>query len=418
MHHKKLLLVSAILLCAWASKSLAQQVGDSKWEIKDPFTHKVFIENKGQFKLPGNNEPVLFAFDEGASGIYFTRKGITYRFTKITAKEKEESARSKEEEDKSEAQTDAVNMVWLGSNSNVQVVAEEQTPDYFSYGIKENGDVRNVNNINAYKKITYKNLYPGIDVEFIFHQGTGIEYSLILHSGADASLFKMKYSDGHTVSIQNGDVHISTLFGDIIDHAPKTFYSANKTSIVASHFTKQGNTVSFALSNYDHSQAITIDPWTITPTFSNSNRIWNVQTDATGNVYLYGGDSPLMLAKYTSGGALIWTYNTPWDSSSYWLGTMITDHSGNSYITSGSNGEVSKINSGGGLVWHNNPNGAFSPTYEYWHEALNCDQTQLVIGGMYGTGTPPGGWRGAMMLINMASGAVTTNKVVGSASGF
>src|SRR4029077_1830255 len=110
--------------------------------------------------------------------------------------------------------------------------------------------------------------------------------------------------------------------------------------------------------------------------------------------------------------------NSPWDSANYWLGTMITDKTGNSYITSGSNGEVSKISPAGALVWHNNPNGGFSPTYEYCHEALNCDQTQLIIGGMYGVGAPPGGWRGAMMLINMASGAVSSTQVVGYGSGF
>ena len=48
---------------------------------------KVFIENKGQFKTPaGQTGSILYAYDEGASKIYFTAKGIIYSFAKVTVK--------------------------------------------------------------------------------------------------------------------------------------------------------------------------------------------------------------------------------------------------------------------------------------------------------------------------------------------
>ena len=97
---------------------------------------------------------------------------------------------------------------------------------------------------------------------------------------------------------------------------------------------------------------------------------------------------------------------------------MVTDRKGNSYITSGSNGEIAMITPAGALNWSNNPNGALSPTYEYWHEALNCDQTQLMVSGMYGVGTPPNGWRGAIMNINLTNGSIANTKIVGGGSGF
>jgi len=425
MQVKRLFLLSSLTLLIGTFSGKGQNTDSRvKWTLKDATSQRVFVENRGQFTAPAkeNEAAILYAFDEGGQKIYFTTKGIIYSFTEKKLKNKKNantfSARSEEEEEAKgnlEVKSDLVTMTWLGANPNVSVEADDITPDYYSYTLKEkDGEWKNVNYIKAYKKLVYKNLYPGIDVVYTFHEGEGIEYSLILHPGADISLVKMKYSDNYEASIWNGKVNIVMSVGNIVDNTPETFYSSDKSDAIVSSFKKVDNTIMFELGDYDHSKEITIDPWTITPAFSNSNRIWNCQTDGSGNVYLYGGDSPLTLKKFTSGGTLIWTYNTPWDSSTYWLGTLVTDKAGNSYVTSGSNGEVSKVSSAGALVWHNNPNGGFGPVYEYWHEALNCDQTQLVIGGMYGAVSPS---QGAIMNINLTNGAIANKIIVGEMSG-
>jgi hypothetical protein len=418
--NKKLFILSFFVLVLSGSVALCQTANPAvKWSITDFGSHKVFVENKGQFKsLIPNGSNVLYAYDEGLGKIYFTKTGLIYCVTKRTPVEKDDDEKGSGDKDaiKVETKSDVVTMDWIGANTNADIVAEDKVPDYFNYSVKDtDGSYKGIDHVNAYKKLTYKNLYPGIDVEFVFHPNNGIEYSLLVHSGADVSKVQMKYSKGHHLFLAQGDVHISTSLGDIIDHAPSSFYTDNKTAI-ASSFVCNGNVVSFKTGIYDHTQPITVDPWTITPAFPNTNKIWNTQTDGTGNVYLYGGDSPLTLEKYTSTGTLIWTFPTAWDSANYWLGTMITDKAGNSYITSGANGEISKINTGGTQVWHNNPNGTISPLYEYWHESFNCSQTQLIVAGTYLTGGTSG--QGAIMNINMASGAISSQVIVGQKSGF
>ncbi len=341
---------------------------------------------------------------------------------KDSGKNEDNSIGEEEENEKNiETQTDVVNMEWEGCNVNCQIIAEDKTPDYFSYYNKEKGAEKNINHINGYKKITYVNLYPGIDVVYIFNPKGGVEYSLNIQKEADLSLVKMKYIGKHPSIDEMGDVHISTVFGDIIDHHPGLCTQIiNNNAITAWFKPLDENTVSFAVSsNYNKNYALIIDPWTITPSFPNSNKIWNCQTDAAGNVYLYGGDMPLVLRKYTSTNTLLWTYTTGWDSTTYWLGTLITDRAGNSYITSGANGEISKINTGGGLVWYNNPNGLFGPLYEYWHMAFNCDQSQLVISG---TELPSpfntAGFRGAIFNMNLTNGAIANQIYIGYPFGF
>jgi len=379
---------------------------------------KAFIENKGQFpymlNAKTNKEGILFAVDQGPTKIYFTKKGVTYNYIKPLKKNKKEIekgitthdewAESDNKDGKRRPyKQDEVSFTWENANPDVEVVAEDPNSSYYSYSFKENNENKNVNFIKGYKKIIYKNLYPNIDVEYTFHETEGIKYALILHPGADVSKIKMTYSDSVTLS-NNGDLHIPTLFGDIIDHAPETFYTDNTSLPINSKFILTGKTVGFALDPYDNTKSITIDPWVVSPTFNTSTAAWEVETDGSGNIYVIGGETPMQLQKYAStGGAPLWTYSTPWDTASVWLGTLATDNLGNSYITSGVSPAIKKINNAGGVVWSNNGPGT---SCEYWSITFNCDKTKLIVGGTYNSLLSPFDYSSAIYDIDINNGSV------------
>lgn len=373
----------------------AQGNSSTVWTAKFEYS-KAFIENKGQFPYAMNSKitqyNVLYAVDQGPVKIYFTPNGLVYYMVKGKPKDKigivneatthDEWAESDNKEGKKrQYKQDEVSFTWENSNPDVEIIGEDPTSEYFSYTFKEDGQNKNVNYIKGYKKIIYKNLYPNIDVEYTFHKTDGIKYSLILHPGADVSKIKMNYSDTPVLS-ENGDLHFTTLFGDIIDHAPKSFYSDNSSVLINSKFFITGNTVGFALDPYDNSKSVTIDPWVISATFNTSTAVWEVETDGSGNVYVIGGETPMQLQKYAStGGAPIWTYTTPWDTATVWLGTLATNAAGISFITSGTAPEMERINTAGGMVWHNNGGGGFLDDEEWWSITFNCDETKLIVGG-------------------------------------
>jgi len=395
-----------------------------------------FIENKGQFRVHGNSVPgseILYAIDNGGTRIFFTRNGLIYSLIDVSRKHKEheeEGENELEERRDIRIRKDEVQMHWLGSDPDVKLVAGEQTADYHTYSQHDfAGGVVSTTNIHGYRKLTYVDLYPGIDVEYTIHPVQGIKYTVIVHPGADASLVKMEYTNlammkKDYANIQRlsvspaGDLLVPTLFGNITDHAPSTFYDSNAALTISSAFVLKGRVVTFSLGEYDHNKTIRIDPWTVTPAFGNSNKIWECEHDAAGNVYLYGGDSPMKLRKYNSTGTLQWTFNTAWDTASFWVGSFVVDQAGNSYCTSGSNGEIVKVNTAGAQVWYNNPNGPFGPLFEYWHLTFNCDETQLVVGGMRGQSPfNVNGFRGVVLNINLASGAVLSYATVGWIAG-
>lgn len=421
----------SLFLFAGTSAVLA---GDGKGWTATAEPGKSFIENKGQFKLSSEKSlqgsRVKFAYDGGSTMIYFTPTGISYSFVKRWKEEENEDpkemakerAREQRElrEGKSHAEveaeehrmkfkTDVVNMIWEGANPDAELIAVDPTVDYQVYVVKgKDGQDESINNIKSYKKLIYKNLYPNIDVEYTFHPQTGIKYTLILHPGADASLVKMKYS-GHVRIDSEGNLQIGTKFGNITDHAPQSFYTSNPSSAVTSKFVKTGNTVTFALGAYDHSLSLTIDPWVQTPTLPNSNGVWECEKDAAGNAYIIGGDSPMKLLKYNAAGVLQWTYNTPWDTANYWLGTLATDQAGNSYVTAGSVAKLQKVSPAGAMLFSVS-GGSFD---EYWTISFNCDQTKLIVGGTRLGAFPPAGSNGVIFDINTSTGAVSAIKKVG-----
>ncbi|MES2762774.1 MAG: gliding motility-associated C-terminal domain-containing protein [Bacteroidota bacterium] len=411
----------------------AQSNMTSSWSKKLEY-QKAFIENKGQFTIPnslGNPAEVLYAVDHGGTKIYFTKKGVTYSLLEATKKQKdqreiererreefknpEEHARHEKEEHELKTKTDQVTMLWQNANPDVQIEASYITSDYHNYYFKQaDGQYKDVSHIKGYKKITYKNLYPNIDVEYMFSEKDGLKYSLTLHPGADPSLVKMVYD--HHVSLNNaGEIRISTKFGDIIDHAPLTFYQQNHASVITSSFSKSGKTISFQLSNYDNTKTVVIDPWTQTPAFaSNWDCVWECEIDGAGNTYIIGGVTPMQLLKYNAAGALQWTYNTPYDTTS-WLGTFAVDNAGNSYVTLGSTAKIVKVSTAGAVVWNNNNPGGLSLLTEFWCITFNCDQTRLIIGGTGGSGLTPTPY---IYELNMANGNSVANYQVAGAQSF
>lgn len=412
------------------------QSTNSNWKVT-PVEQKVFIENKGQFDnlndLPGTD--ILFGTESISNQILFTRNGLTYRLEervgptqaqreereeemereiasgkKITHKEKEER------EGKLIIRKDFVHMQWIGANPNAQVVALNTINSYFNYGIGN----KSIGHLNGYKKILYKNLYPNIDVEYVLHPQGGIEYSFILYPGADPSKIKMGYSGTKNIGTdKKGSLLYPTIFGNIIEHAPSTFYADSKTPI-GSKFVVSGNTVKFQVSNYDHTQKVIIDPWVQTPSFATQwDCIWECEKDASGNVYAIGGVMPMQLLKYDAAGTLQWTYSTPYDTSNSWLGTLATDNIGNSYVTRGSISGIQKIDNTGTLVWNNNGGGgSLGNSDEYWSISFNCDQTKLVVGGTTGAFAFPPVLQACIFDINTNNGNIITSKNVAIGSTF
>ncbi|CAA6830271.1 MAG: internalin, putative [uncultured Aureispira sp.] len=430
---KRISLLSLTLLFFSIIVASAQNE-NSSWQVERK-TKASFIENKGQFKLRNSsfkNAEIKYVYDGNQEDFYFTPKGLSIELTyakkrtkspeekkirnakkKIGFKDAEEFRAFEEVGHRQHIEEDELDLIWLGANPNVEIVMEDKDEHYHSYLYKTlDGNFVNANHAASWKKLTYKNLYPNIDVVYEIHPEAGFKYSIVVRPGGDLSQVQLKYSKEANL-LNNGTIETKTDFGAMIDHKPLTFYAKGGSTtaqgkIIESNYKLSANIISFELANYNKNKTIVIDPWTQTPNFPSSNWdcVWECERDGAGNVYIIGGTSPLQLIKYDALGALQWTFNTPYDTTE-WLGTFATDLAGNSYVSNGSPAKIFKIDNAATVVWNNtNPGGLLSLT-EFWNITFNCDQTKLVIAGT--DGAPFSGPQPYIFDIDLGTGNVLTS---------
>ena len=377
------LLLSLFFVCFNASAQ------EPSWLVKEPFRQKVFVRNEGQFNNPLKSSPEVILFGASLDGVdmFFSPTGLTYRYVEVTqVGEEKETREGAGEEERMKVTPRYISMEWAGANPGVQVVAEQAVAHYFTYP-SPNGrpDALSVK-AAGYKKIIYKDIYPFIDVEYVFpSDSSGIKYSLILRPGATPADIKMKWKGGKVSTDKNGNLDIKSSFGNFTDHAPKTFYQNGET--IQSAFELSDNTVSFKLNQplltVNHASAIIIDPWTTTPVFA-QGAPYEVDYDYAGNVYVFGGVSPTFTEiKYNSAGVQQWSFNASNVLGTFYNDIAVDRNTGITYIVQGSNlfGSAIAIQiSTAGSQTNSYPLAA--SMNEMWRIVFNnCSQKCVVAGG-------------------------------------
>jgi gliding motility-associated-like protein len=359
-----------------------QKTFATKWSAS-PFDNNLFIENKGQFdgELPDNNK-ILFKAQLGKIAMYFTPKGIVYSLKEILNAESDTKKTEKEEVSKEKPIVHYLYAEWMGAEETSVVSADEEQSYFYAYASGKNNTIKT----SVYKKITYRNLYPGIDAVYIFpDKKTGIKYSLIIHPGADISKVKLEYKGANSVHEDaDGNIVISSELGTITDHPPVSYYMES-TAVLPSKYQISGTVESFYLNKgYDKNKIIVIDPWTSSTSFAVINAAFDLDYDKYGNVYAYGGESSkatTQLVKLNNAGVKQWVFNASAISGtiSDCYGDIATDkNSGTTYILDGFNqGIILKVSSSGTLA---NAYPGSGKVNEYWRADFDQCHHMLIIG--------------------------------------
>jgi len=361
----------SLFIHAQTSKS---SVGKINW-ITNPFEHKAFIKNEGQFaEEEKKGSKIIYQAILGKIKAYFTTTGIIYEYDKFPVKNKD---RDPDDEKNLTPEHLYMYVNWQGANTQVSITAAEEQHYYCTYSTGGKNT-----KANTFKKITYHNLYPGIDAEFTFPDNKeGIKYNLIVHPGADVSRVKLKYSGATSIKTDaEGNIVANCALGTCTDHAPQCFYKDGGN--IKTSYALKGNEESFLLKgNYDKSKVIIIDPlitWTTDPTFNNYDNAYDVDYDNLGNVYVYGGGSPFQLVQLNSSGVIQWQYFSPF--STFYGDFAVDKSTGTSFLIEGFSGaggaSVRKIGNAGNYV---NTKIIDTNINELWRAAYEPCQHLIVI---------------------------------------
>ncbi len=197
----------------------------------------------------------------------------------------------------------------VGSNPEPRITGEDKLPGVSNYFIG-NDPRKWRTNVEAYAKVKYENLYPGIDLIYYGNEAGEIEYDFKVSAGANPASIAMSVEGAEKLEIdeQSGDLILETTVGRLRQHAPLIYQEVNGKrqeiagryrfidngkTIQNSKFKIQNPLIAFALDDYDESQPLVIDPVVVYSTLlggaaANFDGARGVAVDAQGNAYIVG----------------------------------------------------------------------------------------------------------------------------------
>ena len=242
-----------------------------------------FIENKGQW-----DSRVNYRGDFSTGAFFLENKGFTVVMHKPEDMQKlsevmhghnhgpaatASNAPSKplpiEDLSKVVVHSHAYKVNFLGSSKAVQPVPDKIMPGYNNYFIG-NDKTKWAGNCKVYAAVTYKEVYPNIDVRYYTESGN-LKYDLIVRPGGNPNVIAMRYDGVEKLEVKNKELIISTSVGSIKELYPYSYQMATgKRQTVECKYIVTDNVVRFKVQNYSPTETLVIDPSLIFASFTGS----------------------------------------------------------------------------------------------------------------------------------------------------
>ena len=222
-----------------------------------------FVQNKGQW-----NKKVNYKADFESGSFFLESKGFTVLMNNADDVVKlseyfhghgKDSTKKDKDDQSFTLHSFAYNVTFLGANA-----APERTPDkplkaYNNYFIGNDksdwaGDCK------IYGAITYKNVYPNIDVRY-YSDNNKLKYDFIVKPGGNPAAIAMRYDGGVKLAIKNKELIIGTSVGDVKELAPYSYQTGIQgSSDVNTKYVITDNVVTFNVEKYNDAATLIIDP--------------------------------------------------------------------------------------------------------------------------------------------------------------
>ena len=255
-----------VVLTATAQMEFVENKGqwDSKVNFRGDFTSGSFFLEKQGFTVALHNPADLQKLSETyhghlpASNISGTLTAnaampVTNNFPAVTV------------------HSHAYKVNFLGSSNNIQAVPDKILPGYNNYFL---GSDKNkwTANCKVYQAVTYKNVYPNIDVRYYTEAGN-LKYDLIVRPGGNPNAIAMRYDGADKLEIKNKELIIGTSVGSIKELYPYSYQPiADKKQTIDCKYVIRDNVVRFKVNNYSATETLVIDPSLIFASFTGSTQ--------------------------------------------------------------------------------------------------------------------------------------------------
>jgi gliding motility-associated-like protein len=289
-----------------------------------------FVENKGQW-----DKQVAFKADIGTGSFFLQKKGFTVllhnqddllRFQNAhhmgAMKNLSNAAKTINNNTKELSVSEAVihshayRVSFLDASEDVEIVPDKPLPSYNNYFIG-NDPSKWASRCKVFQGITYKNIYPNIDLRYYTNNGV-LKYDLIVHPGGNPDRIIMQYEGADKLNIKNNQLLISTSAGIAKEGSPSSYQlnSEGRKEVECHFFKSSENTIRFKIKNYAANATLVIDPTLIFSTFTGSTQTnWGFTATYGPDGSMFGGGIVASSGFPVSSGAFqtIYKGGNPWD---------------------------------------------------------------------------------------------------------
>ncbi|TDO71486.1 gliding motility-associated-like protein [Flavobacterium chryseum] len=318
---QKLLLFFLIITIQLFSQNKSQSIG--------------FKENKGQIidQKGKANPSVKYLLNSNGLNVQLKKNGFSYdiyEVKKIPRKNPHDgrNAPPVPEEDIKEEQPDynleytfhRIDIDFVNSNSKVELVTDQESKDFDNYYNVPNKP-EGIVGVHRYKQITYKNIYPYIDVVFSIPNDPKkvVEYNFVIHPKGKISDIQLKFNGAETDLVDN-KIQMNVRFGKMEETLPASWIEEGtaKKEIAVGYRKIRKDVYGFNSANSVDGKTVIIDPvpTRLWGTFYGDeenyggNEFGGITTDLLGNNYLVGSTS-VSNSSYATSGAHQTTIGNP-----------------------------------------------------------------------------------------------------------
>lgn len=248
------------------------------------FSQTEFVENKGQW-----DKQVKFMTNAGNGAFFLQNKGFT--ILQHDAKDIERVIHKNQGRNAASAALDrrmlrshAYAVQFIGANENPEIIPDRPLPSVNNYFIG-NDKSKWAGNCKIYGGVTYKNVYPNVDVRYYSDGGLQLKYDIIVHPGGDVKKIALQYKGANGLLVKNKELIIKTSVGDNKELYPYSYQVINnQRKEIETKYEVSENVVRFKVKDHSASTTLIIDPTLAFFTYSGST------ADNWGFTATYGPD--------------------------------------------------------------------------------------------------------------------------------
>jgi len=226
-----------------------------------------------------------------------------------------------------------LDMSWIGSNPNVQIIQGNQLEGYDNYYLPV--CPQGATHVKSFSSVNYRNLFEGIDMKWYEMNGQ-LKYDYFVNAGADYKKIQWTIEGANKLELSSsGQLIIETPLGKLVEETPLVLQDGKK---LETKWRVIGNIISFEIKNVNQNKPMIIDPlvraWGTYFGGSAYDELGFSHIDKFNDIYFTGGTtSPTSLNIATVGS----------HQSTYGGGKLANQYSGDAVLL--------KMNSSGVRLW-------------------------------------------------------------------